>query len=104
MHPSQRLVFIYSLSVLNPLSTRLVGVWIYGVHAFAEFSEFFSSKSRAFICSECLVYAIESYKLFWKAFAVFPVPDSQMHAAGHLLYRSIDTSLKIVFVFILSVR
>ena len=80
-----------------PLSTEPVAVCIFGVPYFSFMFSFLhtdlnSLPVMAVPLSVSIVCGMPFSKLYCsrKAFAVFPVGASHIHAAGHLLYRSLE--------------
>ena len=82
-----------------PLSTRPVAVCLYGV----QYTSFIFSLSdlnlvpvKAVPLSVLIVFGLLFSKIYCskKVFADFPVGALQIHAAGHLLYRSMENNIK----------
>ena len=98
--PSSRFVWRYSFSVLIPLFTSPVGVCIYGVAYIKLMFRDLQSSLNYFpvkaVPLSVLVVCGRPFSVTFCSksfFAVFSVGASQMLAASHLLYRSLQVNM-----------
>ena len=100
LYPSSKFVLRYFFSVLIPISTNPVGVCIYGVpyisFMFRDLQISLNSFPVKAVPLSALMVCGTPFNVMYcsrKFFADFPVGASHLHAAGHLLYRSIESNM-----------